>query len=58
MDNRINLENLKEEDLAHIEKIISNKLIDIVNKANIDANLFLKDYGIQARIVLELTKKE
>lgn len=58
MNGKINLENLKEEDLARIEKLISNKLIDIVNKANIDANLFLKDYGIQARIVLELTKKE
>jgi hypothetical protein len=58
MSDKINLENLKEEELAMIEKIISNKLIDIINKANIDANLFLKDYGIQARMVLELTKKE
>lgn len=58
MNDKINLENLKEEELAMIEKIISNKLIDIINKANIDANLFLKDYGIQARMVLELTKKE
>lgn len=54
---KLDIEKLNEEQLAQLQKTISDKMIDIINKANKDANEFLSTYDMEAQLVIELKKK-
>jgi hypothetical protein len=55
---KLDIEKLNEEQLAQLQKTISDRMIDIINKANKDANEFLSAYDIEAQLVIELKKKQ
>ena len=55
---KLDIEKLNEDQLAQLQKTISDRMIDIINKANKDANEVLSAYDIEAQLVIELKKKQ
>jgi hypothetical protein len=55
---KVDLNALDEDQLKQVESLLSAKVSDVVFKAVKEANEFLNVYGIQARMVMEISPKE
>jgi hypothetical protein len=55
---KVDVNKLSEEELAKLEKAISEKIIKIINKANEDANKILSVYGMETQMIMEIKEKE
>ena len=55
---KVDVSKLNDEDLAKLEKAISDKIIKIINKANEDANKILSVYGMETQMIMEIKEKE
>ena len=55
---KVDVDKLSNEELEKIQAAISGKIVDIINKANLDANRILNIYGMEVQLVMELKKKD
>jgi hypothetical protein len=55
---KVDLNDLDEVQLMQVENLLSAKVSEVVSKAVAEANEFLNVYGIQARMIMELSPKE
>ena len=55
---KVDIEKLSNEELEKIQAAISGKIVNIINKANEEANRVLNVYGMEVQLVMELKKKD
>lgn len=55
---KVDVNKLSEEELAQLQKAISDKIIKIINKANEEANKILSVYGMETQMIMEIKEKE
>ena len=55
---KVDVEKLSDEELLKLQAAISDKIVNIINKANKDANKILNIYGMEVQLVMELKKKD